>query len=109
MRKGESEQGAAGMTFTHQQDVQVLNQDIRHIITTPAVSNPGRNRLGRRGRGAVRGGPLSFLGLALIRRRRAMEHADVIGTRRKRALRQPNVLKTTSPPTVTSAKPWSNT
>lgn len=103
VRKGESEQGAAGMTFTHQQDVQVLNQDIRHIITTPGRfqprSQPSWSPWAWGAAFAV--SPLSFLGLALIRRRRAMEHADVIGTRRKRALRQlQRSLKTTSPPTI---------
>ncbi len=90
VRKGQGESGSPGMTFTHQQDVQVLNQDVRHIATTPSRFQP-RSRpswtpwaWGM----AFAVSPLSFLGLALVRRRQALEHADASGTRRKRALRQ---------------------
>ena len=80
---------AASMTFTHQQDVQVLTQDVRHILTSSSRFLP-RNRppwttwtfaLG------MLVAPLTFAGGALRRRRRNMAEADVLGTRNRRALR----------------------
>ena len=77
------------MTFSHQQDVQVLNQDVRHILTSPGRFLP-RTRpmwtnwaLGL----AFASSPLAFAGAAWARRRRRHEAADWVGTRRKRALR----------------------
>ena len=103
VKKGQGDVGALGMTFSHQQDVQVLNQDVRHIATTPSRFQP-RSRPSWTPWAwgvAFAASPLSFLGLALIRRRRAQEHADVVGTRRKRALRQlQRSLKSTTPLTI---------
>ena len=79
----------ASMTFTHQQDVQVLTQDVRHILTSSSRFLP-RNRppwttwtfaLG------MLVAPLTFAGGALRRRRRTLAEADVRGTRHRRALR----------------------
>ena len=89
VRRGATDGGAAGMTFSHQQDVQVLNQDVRHILTSPGRFLP-RTRptwtnwaLGL----AFASSPLAFAGAAWARRRRRHEAADWVGTRRKRALR----------------------
>ena len=80
---------AASMTFTHQQDVQVLTQDVRHIFTSSSRFLP-RNRppwttwtfaLG------MLVAPLTFAGGALRRRRRTLAEADVRGTRNRLALR----------------------
>ena len=101
--KGQGGDGVPGMTFTHQQDVQVLNQDVRHIATTPSRFQP-RSRPSWTPWAwglAFAASPLSFLGLALVRRRRAQEDADVVGTRRKHALRKlERSIKTADPLTI---------
>ena len=103
VKKGQGDSGTPGMTFTHQQDVQVLNQDVRHIATTPSRFQP-RSRPSWTPWAwgvAFAASPLSFLGLALVRRRRTQELADVMGTRRKRALRQlQRALKSTETLTI---------
>jgi len=77
------------MTFSHRQDVQVLNQDIRHIALDPSPFHP-RNTVPWMA-GLVLGGfalgPLAFAGAAWRRRQRHLETLDRSGTRRKRALR----------------------
>ena len=82
--------GTTGMTFAHQQDVQVLNQDVRHIATSSGRFIPLERpswttwAFGL----AFAASPMSFLGLALVRRRRSREASDALGTRRKKALRR---------------------
>ena len=82
-------EGTQAMTYTHQQNVQMLNQDIRHIALAPSFFIP-------RGEvpwmsGAVMVifslGPVAF-GLGAWRRKtRRAEDRDRIGTRKKRAHR----------------------
>jgi len=86
----DTQQGSSvGMTFSHRQDVQVLNQDIRHIALDPSPFHP-RNTVPWMA-GLVLGGfalgPLGFAGAAWRRRQRHLETLDRSGTRRKRALR----------------------
>ena len=80
---------SASMTFTHQQDVQVLTQDVRHILTSQSRFLP-RNRPSWTTWTFALGmlvAPMAFAGLALHRRRRILAEADVLGTRNRRALR----------------------
>jgi hypothetical protein len=81
--------GSAGMTFTHQQDVQVLNRDVRHILTSPSrflpKSPPAWAQWGLSL--AFLASPLTYAGFAAARRARRREAQDAKGTRRKRALR----------------------
>jgi len=95
--------GSPGMTFTHQQDVQVLNQDVRHILTAPSHFYPrARPAWATWAFGlAFAVSPLAFAGAAATRRRKQQEAHDRKGTRRKRALRDLQAqLKKTSPMTI---------
>ena len=95
--------GSPGMTFTHQQDVQVLNQDVRHILTAPSHFYPrARPAWATWAFGlAFAVSPLAFAGAAATRRRKQQEAHDRTGTRRKRALRDLQAqLKKTSPMTI---------
>ena len=79
----------ASMTFTHQQDVQVLTQDVRHILTSSSRFLP-RNRSPWMTWTFALGmlvAPLTFAGGALRRRRHTLAEADVRGTRNRLALR----------------------
>jgi hypothetical protein len=85
--RGEGGGGGESLSYNSKSDVQVLNQDIRYIITD--YSKPIlRSRIDRR-KGILFGGFVlgpSLFGLALfVRRRRDAEEQDVVGTRRKRA------------------------
>ena len=82
------EAGAGGVSFNHQQDVQVLNQDIRHIELEPSRFLP-------RGTWAWKlwvlvvlflAGPATYGVAAWQRSTRAGEAQDRLGTRHKRAL-----------------------
>jgi hypothetical protein len=83
------EAGAGGVSFNHQQDVQVLNQDIRHIELEPSRFLP-------RGTWAWKlwvlvvlflAGPATYGVAAWQRSTRAGEAQDRLGTRHKRALK----------------------
>ena len=88
--KGPQEgEGAAGMSFHHQQNVQVLNQDIRHIQLTPSRFIP-RNATTWTFWGLLALfllGPGTFGVLAWRRSLRRAETQDRAGTRRKKAYR----------------------
>jgi hypothetical protein len=86
MQEGE---GAAGMSFHHQQNVQVLNQDIRHIQLSPSRFIP-RNATpwtfwGLLGLFLL--GPGTFGFLAWRRSLQRAQTDDRTGTRRKKAYR----------------------
>lgn len=80
---------SSSISFTHQQDVQVLNQDVRHILKSASHFYPASRpswttwAFGL----AMASGPLGFLWLAAARRRRQLEAQDLRGTRRKKALK----------------------
>jgi len=98
---GEGE--ASGLTFTHQQDVQVLNQDVRHILTSVSTFYPkSRPPWTTWAFGLSMGAsPLLFGLMALARRKRKQEQRDVRGTRRKRALKAlKQSLAQSSPATI---------
>lgn len=86
--RGEGGSGAGeSLSYNSKSDVQVLNQDIRYIITD--YSKPIlRSRIDKR-KGVLFGGLVlgpTLFGLAFfVRRRRDAEEQDVVGTRRKRA------------------------
>ena len=88
--KGATNGGSStAMTFTHQQDVQVLTQDVRHILTSPGRFLP-RQRPSWTSWAFALGmlaAPFLFCVAAVRRRRQRLEGADVLGTRNKRALR----------------------
>ena len=91
------------MTFTHQQEVQVLNQDVRHILTSASTFYPkSRPPWTTWAFGLSMGAsPLLFGMMALARRKRKQEQRDVRGTRRKRALKAlKQTLAQSSPVTV---------
>ena len=88
VKKGAEPLGtSSGMNFTHQQEVQVLNQDVRHIMnecgrflprTRPAWTTWAFGM----GMGI---GPLVFGFLWLARRRQRMEELDVRGAKSRKA------------------------
>ena len=89
MKVNAGEAGAGGVSFNHQQDVQVLNQDIRHIELEPSRFLP-------RGTWAWKlwvlvvlflAGPATYGVAAWQRSTRASEAQDRLGTRHKRALK----------------------
>lgn len=77
------------MSFTHQQDVQVLNQDVRHILTSPSHFYPkARPSWTNWAFGlSIAGSPMAFLVLAWRRRKRMAEARDVRGTRQRKAFK----------------------
>ena len=81
-----------GVSFTHQQDVQVLNQDIRHIQLAPSPFIPkGRRPWLSYGWMLSFGlGPAAFAWLLILAQRGERERLDPRGTKRKRALRSLN-------------------
>jgi hypothetical protein len=94
---------SSGLTFTHQQDVQVLNQDVRHILTSASSFYPkSRPTWTTWAFGLAMGAsPLLFGLMAWMRRKRQKEKRDVRGTRRKRALKSlKQTLAQSSPLTV---------
>ena len=77
------------MTFTHQQDVQVLTQDVRHILTSPSRFIP-RSRPPWTTWAFAFGmltAPATFAFAAIRRRRHNLAKADVLGTRKRHAFR----------------------
>jgi hypothetical protein len=81
--------GSAAMTFSHQQDVQVLNRDVRHILSTPSRFLPKSPPAWARWALTLSflASPLTFAGFAAARRARRRESEDAKGTRRKKALK----------------------
>jgi hypothetical protein len=82
-------EGTPGVAYTHQQNVQMLNQDIRHIALTPSFFIPRGEVPWMKGIVMIifSLGPLAF-GLGVWRRsRRLAEARDRVGTRKKRAHR----------------------
>ena len=81
-------QDLGGVTFTHQQEVQVLNQDIRHILTSPSSFRPKERPSWTSWAFGLMfiAGPVSFAILTGIRRRQNRAARDVRGTRKKHAL-----------------------
>ena len=81
------------MTFTHQQDVQVLNQDIRHIQLDPTDFIP-IERSKWKSFGWMLGfgvGPLGYAWMLALARRHRMERRDPRGARKKKAMRALNL------------------
>lgn len=71
------------------EDVAALGQDIRYIKTTAPEFKKGNTFLGSAGFVAMYSAPvLLFIGLIAARRRNETLAADVIGTKRRRALKQ---------------------
>ena len=84
--------GAGGVSFNHQQDIQVLNQDIRHIELAPSRFLP-RGTWAWKIWGLVLlflAGPIAYGVAAWRRNAKASEVQDRLGTRHKRALRTLN-------------------
>lgn len=98
-RASESSSETGGVAFTHQQDVQVLNQDVRHIVTSPGRFYPKTRPAWTSWAFALAmaSSPLAFGFVALSRRRRIREEQDVRGTRRKRAFKQLKQALASSP------------
>ena len=88
VRKNPSSEGTS-MTFAHQQDVQVLTQDVRHILTSPSRFIP-RSRPPWTTWAFAFGmltAPATFAFAAIRRRRHNLAKTDVLGTRKRHAFR----------------------
>lgn len=90
--KGEGDAGTS-MTFTHQQDVQVLNQDIRHIQLDPTDFIPIERSKWKSFRWMLGFGvgPLGYAWMLALARRHRMERRDPRGARKKKAMRALNL------------------
>lgn len=79
----------ASSSYTAQQNVSVLGEDIRYIKTgTPSLSVNARPFFGSAGFIALYVMPfLAFIGLIAVRRRNESLEADIMGAKRRRALR----------------------
>lgn len=79
--------GGESLSYNSKSDVQVLNQDIRYIITDYKRPIPRERIANRKGIlfGGLLLGPLLFGGAWGVRRRREAERRDVEGTRKKKA------------------------
>lgn len=79
----------AAASATGQQDVSLVGQDIRYIKTNTPEFKKGNTFFGSAGFVAMYSAPfLLFIGLIVAKRRNEEMAADVIGTKRRRALKQ---------------------
>ena len=78
-----------GVASMNKHDVALLGQDIRYIKTaTPEFNKTGRTFFGSAGFAAMYSTPfLLFIGLVTLRRRNENMAADIVGTKRRKALK----------------------